>query len=77
MDTDLSLPARVAAVVKNELEGAGWSVLRIEKVTGIPHSTLTRRYTGLVPFTLPELAVLAHLIGTRVSALVAKAEDAS
>lgn len=73
MDTDTHSKA-LAEVVKIALADAGVSRRDAAARTGIPLTTLSRRLTGNSPFLSTELAALASLAGTTVSALYADVE---
>lgn len=64
----------IAQVVHGSLRSAGLSVQAIADTSGIPLTTLKRRFAGATPFTLTELGSLADLAGTTPSALLAEAE---
>lgn len=75
MDTPEATSKALAEAVKAALETAGVSRRDAAERTGIPLTTLQRRLTGRSPFLVTELAVLASLTGTTVSALAATAES--
>lgn len=75
MDTPESTSRGIAEAVKVALSTAGISRRDAAAQTGIPLTTLQRRLTGSSPFLVTEIAALAHLTGTTVSALVAHAEQ--
>lgn len=63
----------VAAEVSRLLGMAGISRVEAANRSGISPTTLDRRLTGHSPFTVPELDVLAALLGVTVSDLFTKA----
>ncbi len=66
----------IAEVVGRRLEAADISLRDAAHRAGIPLTTLHRRVGGTSPFTTAELAALAELLNTTVSAIVAEAEGA-
>ena len=73
MDTATHSQA-LAEVVKIALADAGVTRREAASRTGIPLTTLTRRLTGNSPFLATELAAIASVTDTTVSALFAKVE---
>jgi uncharacterized protein (DUF302 family) len=75
-----SYAAQVAANIEKAIGDAGLSVLGIERETGIPRSTLQRRFksNGLSPFSVAEVKAIANATGTTAAALttVYAADDA-
>ena len=69
--------AQISAHVANLLASAGISQRTAATQTGIPLTTLSRRLTGASPFLVTELAVLAKVLDTTVSALTASTADAA
>ena len=65
----------IARVVTEMLAEAGVSQLRTSESTGIPRATLIRRLSGVTSFQVAELEAIASLLGTSVSAIVARAEQ--
>jgi len=63
----------IAATVSAALSEAGISQREAAARSGIHINTLSRRLTGHSPFTVPELDVLADLLGTSVTDLFARA----
>lgn len=74
MDTHQTVSQGMARAVAAALTGAGLSQRDAASATGIPLTTLSRRLTGRSPFTVTELAELATVAGTTVSALALAAE---
>lgn len=74
MDTPDATARGIARAVTDALQGAGISQRTASVETGIPLTTLTRRLTGKSPFLITELAALASLADTTVSALIAAGE---
>lgn len=74
MDTPDATARGIARAVSGSLRAAGISQRDASTRTGIPLTTLTRRLTGKSPFLITELAALASLTGTTVSALIAAGE---
>lgn len=64
----------ISRAVSEALRAAGISQRIAAEQTGIPLTTLSRRLTGAAPFLVTELAALAMVLGTTVSALTARAE---
>lgn len=64
--------AAVADQIHTAAKAAGYSVLSLSAETGIPRSTLERRFNsdGLSPFTTSEVKAIAQVLGTRASALL-------
>lgn len=52
------------------LEAQGLSSRKAAELTGIALTTLNRRLSGATPFKVDELAVVANVAGTTVTALV-------
>lgn len=75
MDTPDATARGIARAVSVSLRSAGISQRDASAQTGIPLTTLTRRLTGKSPFLTTELAALASLLGTTVSALVSAGES--
>jgi transcriptional regulator with XRE-family HTH domain len=67
---------RIAARVSAALSEAGISQRDAAARTGIHINTLSRRLTGNSPFTVPELDILADLLGVSVPDLFAQAAAA-
>lgn len=74
---DSTLAARLAALVSDDLAGQGLSYRDVQDRTGIPTTTLHRRLHGHAPFTFNELDAIAGLLGTTVTAMVARAETSA
>ena len=74
MDTPEQTSREISRTVSGALANAGISQRTAAEQTGIPLTTLSRRLTGASPFLVTELAVLATLLGTTVSAFTASAE---
>ncbi len=57
--------AAVAANIKTAIEKKGISVLSVATDTGIPRTTLDRRFKsdGAAPFTVREIKKIANLLG--------------
>lgn len=64
MDTDPHFPAQVASSVAAAIQAAGESTKSVADATGIARVTLIRRLTGTTPFTVAELALIAHHLNT-------------
>ena len=60
----------IAENVKRLLDEAELSLRSASSETEIPLATLSRKINGRTPFTAPELAAIAQLLGTSVSILV-------
>ena len=71
----MTTKAPLSEVVGNALESTGLSDRQIEAKTGISRLTLKRRLADGSKFTVAELERIATLTDTRVSALVALAEE--
>lgn len=65
---------QVAAVIEEAIKAAGLTVFATAKLSQIPPSTLDRKINRPDPFTVEELSLLAPVLGTTVSALLATAE---
>lgn len=63
----------VGTVIDARREGVGLSRRELSTRTGIPNTTLDRRFR-VGGFTIDELAAIADVLDTSVSALVAEAE---
>ena len=74
MDTPEQTSREISRTVSEALRAAGISQRSAADLTGIPLTTLSRRLTGAAPFLVTELAVLAKVLDTTVSALTASAE---
>jgi len=74
MDTPEQTSREISRTVSEALRAAGISQRSAADQTGIPLTTLSRRLTGAAPFLVTELAVLAKVLDTTVSALTASAE---
>jgi len=74
MDTNHHTPQRVAQAVAAAMEAGDWSEKALADATGIPRVTLRRRLAGSA-FNVAELAAIAAVLETTVTALVA--EDAA
>ena len=74
MDTPEQTSREISRTVSEALAAAGISQRSAADMTGIPLTTLSRRLTGAAPFLVTELAVLAKVLDTTVSALTASAE---
>ena len=63
--------ATVAANIKTEMNNKGRSVLSVAEATGIPRSTLLRRFNseGMSAFTVREIKAIADDLGTTALAL--------
>lgn len=70
MDTPADLTQAIAKAVHEAMERMGFTTHALMKATGIPRSTLDRRLTGFSPFTTAELANVAHVLDTSLSALL-------
>ena len=77
MDTPEQTSREISRIVSEALGAAGISQRSAAEQTGIPLTTLSRRLTGAAPFLVTELAVLAKVLGTTVSALMETAEAAA
>ena len=77
MDTPEQTSREISRTVSEALRAAGISQRTAADQTGIPLTTLSRRLTGAAPFLVTELAVLAEMLGTTVSALTASAGRAA
>jgi len=71
----MTTKAPLSEVVGNALESTGLSDRQIEAKTGISRLTLKRRLADGSKFTVAELERIATLTDTRVSVLVALAEE--
>jgi transcriptional regulator with XRE-family HTH domain len=76
MDTP-SNSRRVADAVRERLRELGKTQLDIVDATGIPRTTLNRRMTGLSPFTITELELIAAFLDTTPSKFLTAAEAAA
>jgi len=74
-DQCMTTKAPLSEVVGNALESTGLSDRQIEAKTGISRLTLKRRLADGSKFTVAELERIATLTDTRVSVLVALAEE--
>lgn len=74
MGTPEATSGGIARAVSAALRDANISQRDAAARAGIPLTTLARRLTGRSPFLTTELAALADLMGTTVSALVAAGE---
>jgi len=70
MDTRTDTDQAVAEVVASALREAGVAQRDAAERTGIPMTTLRRRLTGHSSFTMSELARIAALLDTTVTALL-------
>lgn len=70
MDTPEAVSRAVAEAVKTALDEADITRRDAAVRSGIPLTTLQRRLNGQSPFLVTELAVLATMTGTTVSALI-------
>lgn len=77
MDTPEQTSREISHTVSEALASAGISQRTAAAQTGIPLTTLSRRLTGASPFLVTELAVLAKVLDTTVSALTASSADAA
>jgi transcriptional regulator with XRE-family HTH domain len=77
MDTPDLTSRGISQAVSNALKDAGISQREAADRSGIPITTLSRRLTGNSPFLVTELAVLAAMVGTSVSELIATAETSA
>lgn len=66
----------LAATVSGRLKDSGFTYRAVSDATGIPLSTLHRRLAGTHGFYLGEMARIAHLLGTNITAIVREAEAA-
>jgi 2'-5' RNA ligase len=67
---------QVAAVVEKAIKSAGLNPNQAAKLSHLPPATLARKISsGDYHFTLKELGMLAPVLGTTVSALIAEAEE--
>jgi len=66
-----NLSADVALNVRRAIDNAGKTIDEVSQSTGIPRTTLQRRINSLgkSPFTVIELDMLAHALGTPVQSL--------
>lgn len=71
--TTTEYPHRVAQTVVSAMQADGWSEKALADATGIPRVTLRRRLVGS-PFNVAELAAIAAVLNTTVTALI---EDAA
>lgn len=67
----------VAREVTSLIESSGLSRREVSSRTGIPLTTLTRRLTGISPFSITELDALASVLDTTVLRLVNAADQAN
>lgn len=74
MEHNTDTSRRIAGVVERRISASGISLREAARQTGIPLTTLSRRLTGNSPFSLPELAAVAELLGVVASELVIEAE---
>lgn len=74
MDLPNLTPEHVSEVVRDALAGTDLSDREIERRTGIPRNTLDRRLAAGT-LTVPDGIAIARLLGVRLSAIVAKAEE--
>jgi hypothetical protein len=70
MATKTPFPERVALSVDAAIGEAGETSTSIADATGIPRSTLRRRLLGSSPFTVAEIASIAHHLGTTPEILI-------
>ena len=63
--------AAVAAKIRTAIEEKGISVLSVATSTGIPRTTLDRRFKsdGAAPFTVREIKKIANILGISASEL--------
>lgn len=75
---DIARPEKVttatAAVIKHLMKEKNQTTLQLANSTGIARATLTRRQTGVTPYTVQELAYIAKELNTPVSAIMHQAE---
>jgi transcriptional regulator with XRE-family HTH domain len=64
-------------VIKQLLNARSMTVTQLAEATGISYGTLHRRLTGFSAMTLPELNVIANVLGRSASAILASAEQAA
>ena len=69
MDTNQYVNA-VAQTTFKAMRAAGETQLGLSKKTGIPRTTLARRFGGTSPFTVAELSAIATALGIPINALV-------
>lgn len=75
METSSVSASQLACVISAALAEANISQRTAAARTGIPLTTLSRRLTGHSPFLVTELELMASLVGLKMSALVALAEQ--
>ena len=75
MDTPEQQSRALALAFAEALKDAGISQRDAAAGAGIPLVTLSRRLTGKAPLRADEMATLAALAGTSVSAIAARAEQ--
>ena len=75
---DIARPEKVttatAAVIKHLMKEKNRTTLQLSNSTGIARATLTRRQTGVTPYTVQELAYIAKELNTPVSVIMHQAE---
>ena len=76
MTNTTAYPVRLAQVIRSRQHQAGLTTLALAEAAHIPRTTLQRRL-GTGDFTAAELAGIADVLGTTVSALAAEAESAA
>jgi len=65
---------KVAAEVRASLARSGMPQSDLAQATGMSNASLSRKLKGRQPFYLDELMMIAPILGTSASALVAAAE---
>ena len=77
MDTTVKGRAeqRLTEIISDEATAAGMSTLRLSEETGIPRTTLNRRFTTGRGFDAEELFAVANALGKPLSTLIKKAEE--
>ena len=76
METPEQVSRGISHNISEALAKAGISQRAAADLTGIPLTTLSRRLTGAAPFLVTELAVLAKVLNTTVSALTTDQAEA-
>lgn len=77
MATPNELQVRVAALMNADADAKEITHLRIAEVTGIPHSSVNRYLNTGRGLTVGDASLIAEVLGTKLSAVTATAEEQS
>ncbi|MEI8081664.1 MAG: helix-turn-helix transcriptional regulator [Actinomycetes bacterium] len=68
--------ARVLATIRRRMDSQDITQAKLSELLGISQPNVSRRISGQVPLTVPELARIANVLGCTITELVIAADVA-